>query len=49
MKLSPEENLGFINYLFMSKHDPFLENLRGDERFETLMEKAKAAWEQFSD
>jgi non-specific serine/threonine protein kinase len=40
-------NRGFINYPFIAKHDPFLENLRGDERFEKLLAKAKAAWENF--
>jgi len=37
-------NLGFINYPFLSV-DPFLEGLRGEERFKRLMEKVKHEWE----
>jgi serine/threonine protein kinase/tetratricopeptide (TPR) repeat protein len=33
--------MGMLNYSFLSKHDPLLENLRGDERFKKLMEKVK--------
>jgi non-specific serine/threonine protein kinase len=37
---------GFINYpLFQC--DPFLTNIRGEERFKKLMEKAKYEWEHF--
>jgi non-specific serine/threonine protein kinase len=32
---------GFINFPFLSEHDPLLDNLRGEERFEKLMERAK--------
>jgi serine/threonine protein kinase len=39
-------NLGFINYSFFAKHDPFLENLRGDKRFEKLMVRVKTEWEK---
>jgi serine/threonine protein kinase len=39
-------NLGFINYPFLTKHDPFLENLRGDKRFEKLMAEVKREWEK---
>ncbi|MDL1875290.1 tetratricopeptide repeat protein [Cytophagia bacterium CHB2] len=38
---------GFINYPYLARHDPFLENLRGEERFEKLMAKTKVAWEHF--
>ena len=38
---------GFINYPFLNQYDPFLGALRGDERFETLMKKAKSEWENF--
>jgi len=37
---------GFINYPFMLK-DPFLDNIRGDERFKKLMERVKYEWERF--
>lgn len=37
---------GFINYPFFAKHDPFLENLRGDERYEKLMERVKVEWQK---
>ena len=39
--------LGFINYPFLSQHDPFLENVRGEERFKKLMERVKYEWEHF--
>jgi hypothetical protein len=37
----------FINYPFFSKIDPFLENIRGEERFKKLMEQVKYEWENF--
>jgi hypothetical protein len=37
----------FIDYPFFSKHDPFLQNIRGDERFEKLMKKVKEKWTNF--
>lgn len=37
---------GFINYPFM-QCDPLLNNIRGEERFKKLMEKAKYEWEHF--
>ena len=37
---------GFINYPFMQR-DPFLDNVRGDERFKRLMERVKYEWEHF--
>jgi serine/threonine protein kinase/lipoprotein NlpI len=40
-------NLGFINYPFLSELDPFLETIRGEERFLKLMEKVKRDWEKF--
>ena len=39
--------LGFINYPLLSKHDPYLENLRADERFKELMVRVKTEWERF--
>jgi non-specific serine/threonine protein kinase len=38
---------GFINHPFLSRIDPFLKNLHGDERFETLMADVKKRWEAF--
>jgi tetratricopeptide (TPR) repeat protein len=40
-------NLGAINYPFYNEIDPFLENIRGEERFKKLMERTKIAWENF--
>ncbi len=42
-------NLGCLNYPFLSKYDPFLENIRGEERFKKLMEEVKYKWENFND
>jgi TolB-like protein len=38
---------GWINYPFLSEIDPFLENIRGEERFKKLMERVKYEWENF--
>jgi hypothetical protein len=38
---------GFINYPLFQEHDPFLENIRGDDRFKKLMERVKYEWENF--
>ena len=40
-------NIGFINYPFLSRHDPFLQNIRGEERFQKLMVRVKHEWEHF--
>ncbi|MFC1528691.1 hypothetical protein ACFL5B_02150 [Candidatus Latescibacterota bacterium] len=40
-------NRGFINYPFLNEYDPFLENIRGEERFKKLMERVKNEWENF--
>ena len=37
----------FIDFPFFSKHDPFLANIREEERFKNLMEKVKVKWENF--
>jgi len=37
---------GFINYRFLSLHDPMLAGLRGDERFQTLMAEARTQHER---
>jgi len=38
---------GFFNYPLMDKIDPFLENIRGEDRFKKLMERVKHEWENF--
>jgi tetratricopeptide (TPR) repeat protein len=38
---------GFIAYPFLNDHDPFLANIRGEERFKKMMERVKYAWETF--
>jgi serine/threonine protein kinase/Tfp pilus assembly protein PilF len=40
-------NRGFIAYPFLDKYDPFLENIRGEERYKKLMERVKYMWENF--
>ena len=37
---------GFINYPLLSKIDPFLENIRYEERFIILIEKVKNKWKE---
>jgi non-specific serine/threonine protein kinase len=38
---------GFVNYPFLNEYDPFWADIRGDERFKSLMKRAKAEWESF--
>ena len=38
---------GLINYPLLSEIDPFIENIRGEERFKKLMERVKHEWENF--
>ncbi len=38
---------GVLNYPLLSEYDPFLENIRGEERFKKLMERVKHEWENF--
>lgn len=45
--LELDVNLGMSNYPLMSELDPFLANLRGEERFQKLMERVKFEWENF--
>ncbi len=37
---------GFINYPLLSQHDPFLENIRKEERFQKLMDHTRNEWEK---
>ena len=38
---------GWANYPLFSKIDPFLANIRSEERFQKLMERVKREWESF--
>jgi non-specific serine/threonine protein kinase len=38
---------GFVNYPRFAKGDPFLEGVRGNARFKTLLERVKKEWEEF--
>ena len=38
---------GFINYPFWAEHDPLLENLRGYQGFDRLLEEVKSRWQGF--
>jgi len=40
-------NFGFIHYPWLSEHDPFLKNIRDEERFKKLMERVKYEREIF--
>ena len=42
-------NRGFINYPYLSKHNPAFKNLRNDIRFQKLMERVKKEWESFEE
>jgi serine/threonine protein kinase len=47
--LERDVNLGMINYPFMHELDPFLDNIRGEERFKKLMKRVKYEWEHFEE
>ena len=36
-----------INYPFLSEHDRYLDNVRGDARFREAMVRARREWERF--
>jgi TolB-like protein len=38
---------GFINHPFLTRVDPSLDNLRGEPRFQQLMERVRERWERF--
>jgi len=40
-------NRGFVNYPLISRLDPFLENIRSEEKFKKLLEKVKYEWDHF--
>ena len=45
--LSNAVDRGFINYPFIAEHDPLLESIRGDPRFQDIAARAKHEWEHF--
>jgi TolB-like protein len=45
--LSNAVDRGFINYPFIAEHDPLLESVRGEPRFQETLAKAKHEWEHF--
>ena len=40
-------DFGFINLPWLSQHEPFLANIRGEPRFTRLMGRVRKAWEAF--
>ena len=40
-------NCGFIHYPLFSEKDPWLESIRGEERFQDLMARVRHEWESF--
>ncbi len=40
-------NRGFINYPVLNEYDPFLTKMRGNPRYDQLMERVKHEWESF--
>jgi serine/threonine protein kinase/Tfp pilus assembly protein PilF len=38
---------GFVNYPFLTQQEPYLESVRGEPRFRSLMEEVKRRWEAF--
>jgi serine/threonine protein kinase/tetratricopeptide (TPR) repeat protein len=42
-------NLGFINYPFLAKKDPWLASIRGEARFKKILERVKYEWEHFEE
>jgi hypothetical protein len=47
--LEQDVNLGMSNYPLMNELDPFLANIRGEERFKKLMARVKYDWEHFEE
>jgi hypothetical protein len=38
-------NQGFINYPVLAEHDPVLSELRGEPRYDALLDRVKREWE----
>lgn len=39
---------GFMNFRMLEEYDPYITRLRGDKRYEAIVQRAKTAWENFS-
>ena len=40
---------GFINYPFLTRHDPFFLDIRRDDSFRRLMKTVRVRWESFEE
>ena len=38
---------GLLNYPFLSRHDPLIARMRGNEDVESLLDRVRQAWETF--
>ena len=45
--LSNAVDRGFINYPFIAEHDPLLDSIRGEPRFQDIAARARYEWEHF--
>jgi hypothetical protein len=45
--LERDVDLGMINYPLMNELDPFLKNIRAEEKFRKLMARVKKEWDEF--
>jgi len=45
--LASSVRLGFSNHPYLARFSPFLENVRGEERFRRLLEDVRGRWERF--
>lgn len=45
--LEKDIRLGFINYPYLAIHSRLLANLRGEDRFNKILEQVKKKWEEF--
>jgi TolB-like protein/lipoprotein NlpI len=45
--LSNAVDRGFTNYPFIAQHDPLIESIRGEPRFQEILARAKHEWEHF--
>lgn len=41
--------LGLANHPYLSRIDPLLENVRGEPRFQEIMERVEAEWRAFEE